>query len=296
MLEPSTLGDLILEVVEVSDSIYAANGGEPSETSDARLEVDEYDDALAEQTRSPGPVFGAYVDAEGKLRSLNDLARSGAIVLHYSGTSVGYATLMRAAIETAARLYWILAPSGDHNDRAARFMSERLRTVSEVSKFDDEARAEMKAFEREIREGAASAGLDVPGPPPPAIDLIVELLSQHGALTLDGMSRAEIGTMFYRLPSARAHAAMHSSAIHHQDPRADPDRRMTKPGPWEQTLLLTSGWFSGYATAHRALLVLYGWDSRRWDTAATEVAERLVAALGAERARAAGSTDWGDAL
>ena len=294
MLDPACLADLIFRIVELSDAIYAAHHGTPGDDSVATREVEEFDDALAEETATPGPLFGAYAVAEGKLRTLNDLSRSAAILLPARGTSVGYVNVMRAAVETAARLHWTLASSGDHRDRAARLMRERLRTVSEISKFDDEAREAMKEYESEIRGGAARAGLDVPGPPPPAIDLIVELLSSDGVLVLDGLSRAEIAAMFYRLPSAPTHAAMHGIAVHHEDPSINPDERMTQPPPWEQTLLLTSGWFSGYATAHRGLLALYGWDCRAWDAAATDLAQKLVEALAVERSSGRTFTDSGD--
>lgn len=283
MLDPVSLAALLRETIDLSDAIYAAHNGNPADASIASREVEEFDNLIAENTGPPGPLFGAYADAEAKLRSLNDLVRSASILLPQSGTSVGWSNVMRAAVETAARLHWILAPDEDHRERAARFLRERLRTVSEISKFDDEARQEMRGYEDEVRAAAGRAGLHVPGPPPAAVDLIVDLMNRDGVLTLSGLNRSEVAVMFYRLPSAPTHAAMHGLAVHHGDPRNDPERRMTKPAPWEQVLLLAGGLFAGYACAHRALLKLYGWDHSEWDETTAALGQRLVDALDAAR-------------
>lgn len=159
MLDQRSLAQILLDMVELSDRIYAANGGNPAATSIAATEVADCDDKLAEATRLPRPAFGLYVDAEAKLRSLNDLVRSACVLLPRSDTNVGFVNAVRSAIETAARLHGALAPDDDHLQRAARLLRERLRGIAEIARFDDASRASMEVFEREVRAGAAAAAL-----------------------------------------------------------------------------------------------------------------------------------------
>lgn len=285
MLDRSSLAQILIDAVALSDSIYANNGGNPAAGSIAATEVADFDEELAEATGLPRPVFLPYADAEAKLRALNDLVRSAAVLLPRSDTNVGFVNAVRSAIETAARLHWALAPDGDHFERAARLLRERLRGISEISRIDDASRAAMLAFEEEVRVGAAAAGLQVPGPSPGAVDLIVDLLERPGALTIDGLNRQELAGIFYRMPSGSAHATMHGVSTHHPDPALDPSRRATQPEPWEQTLVLIGGLYAGYDTAHRALLKLYGWDARVWDHHVAEAASQITRALDDERAQ-----------
>ena len=131
-------------------------------------------------------------------------------------------------------------------------------------------------------------------PPPPCMspghrrepsDLIVELFERPGALTIDGLNRQELAGIFYRMPSAPTHATMHGVATHHPDPALDPSRRATQPELWEHTLVLTGGLFAGYASTHRALLALYGWDVKAWDRHVASGASQIAQALADERAR-----------
>ena len=75
----------------------------------AALEVATHDESLSDATGMPSPVFGAYADAEAKLRSLNDLVRSFTLLLASPDVHMGQIIVARAAIETAARMQWGLA-------------------------------------------------------------------------------------------------------------------------------------------------------------------------------------------
>lgn len=278
--------EMLVDAVDLSDVIYAANHGQPAELSTAVQEVEQFDLGLEAATGPPAPIFGAYFDAEGKMRALNDLVRSAATLLARDDTSVGYVNALRSAMETAARLYWVLAPEGGHLDRAGRFLRERLRSIGEVSKFNAEARTAMAEIKTEILAGAERAGIPVPGPPT-AVDMIVDLVSRPGALSLKGIDRREAAAMFYRFPSAPTHAAVHGVALHFADPSHDSTARRTTPEPWEHTLVVGGGLYASYATAHRALLVLYGWDVTDWDRHVHAAAQRIEEALRAERQRLA---------
>jgi hypothetical protein len=223
---------MLADVVDLSDVIYAANQGQPAERSSATQEVEQFDLEFEAARGPPAPLFGAYFDAEGKMRALNDLGRSAAtLVVHYD-TNVGYVVSLRAAVETAARLYWVLAPDGGHLDRAGRFLRERLRLIGEVSKFNAEARAAMSVIEAEVLAGASCAGISVPNLPA-AVDLIADVVTRPGVLVLEGIDRGEAAAMFYRLPSAPTHAAVHGVAQHYADTRHHPTARRTTAESWE---------------------------------------------------------------
>lgn len=278
---------MLYSAVELSDEIYAKHDGQPAEASTAVQEVNEFNDKLRDASGLPGPVFGAYADAEAKMRALNDLMRSAATLLSRDDTHVGYVNALRAAIETAARLYWVLAPDGGHLDRAGRFLRERLRVIGEVSKFNAESRAAMATLKKGILDGAAKAEIPVPGQPS-AVDLIADLVNRPGVLRLGGIDRGEAAAIFYRLPSAPTHAAMHGLALHHANPTTDPSRRRTAPEPWEHTLIVSTGLYAGYHHVQRALLALYGWDTTAWHHHVSSAAAKLTLALEAERVRIAG--------
>ncbi len=70
---PESLASALTSLVVASDATYNDNLGEPTATSLAALEVATHDESLSDATGMPSPVFGAYADAEAKLRSLNDL-------------------------------------------------------------------------------------------------------------------------------------------------------------------------------------------------------------------------------
>lgn len=282
VLDRVGFADMLTDVIDLSDAIYAANRGQPTELSTAAQEVEQFDLELEAATGPPAPLFGAYADAEGKARALNDLVCSAATLLARDDTNVGYVNALRAAMETAARLYWVLAPDGGHLDRAGRFIRERLRSISEVSKFNAETRTVMSMIKAELIAGADRAGITVPSAPA-ALDLIADLVTRPGVLNLRGIDREEAGAMFYRLPSAPTHAAVHGIALHHADPNQDSTGRRTTPEPWEHTLVVGAGLYAGYTTTHRALLLLYGWDATDWDRHVRAAAQRIAGALAAER-------------
>jgi len=286
VLNRQGLAEMFIDTVDLSDTIYTANHGQPSELSIAAQEVEQFDTELEAATGPPAPLFGAYFDAEGKMRSLNDLVRSAATLLARDDTSVGYVNALRAALETAARLYWVLAPDGGHLDRAGRFLRERLRSISEISKFNAQTRNAMSEIETKVLEGADRAGIPIPDPPT-AVDLIADLVTRPGVLSLEGIDRGEAAAMFYRLPSAPTHGAVHGLAMHYADPSHDPTARRTTAEPWEHTLAVGGGLYAGYTTTHRALLVLYGWDATDWDRHVRASAQRISKALAAERQRLA---------
>lgn len=281
-----SLASALMSVVVASNAAYDDNAGEPGSTSTAALEVAAHDGPLAEATGTARPVFGAYADAEAKLRSLNDLVESFTVLLASPAVNVGQVVIARAAIETAARVRWGLAIDCDHRERAARWLRERLRTIDEVGKFGPEARLEMErqGYAIEIIEGAKNAGLVVPGPPPAAIDLVWPLVSAAGSpLRIEGLDREAAMLLFYRSPSAVTHGAPHGVAAHFGDPRSEPSRRGTTAEPVEQTVMLIAGILNGYANAHGTLIALYGWDATIWDRATATAAQRLSAALQAAR-------------
>jgi hypothetical protein len=290
MLDRAGFGEILVNAVDLTDAIYAAHHGEPANISIAAEEVREFDSDLEAATGPPAPLFGAYVDAEGKLRALNDLMRSAAALLARDDTNVGYVVVLRSALETAARLYWVLGPDGGHLDRAGRFLSERLRSINEGKKLNNEARMALSEIEAELFAGAERAGIPVPGAPT-ATDLITDLLNRPGALRLTGVDLGETASVFYRIPSASTHAALHGVVQHFEDPRRDLNARRTTPEPWEQTLVVGAGLYSAYTSAHRALLELYGWDPTDWNRDVRAASLRITEALSVERERLGTDSD-----
>ncbi len=277
-----SLGSALISVVAASDAMYYENAGQPAATSTAALEVDAHDQALAAATGTEHPLFGAYADAEAKLRSLNDLIRSYVLLLPIADVNVGQIVIARAAIETAARVYWGLAIDCGYRERAARWLRERLRSIEEIAQLGSEPREEMarQAYASQIKEGAKSAGLGVTGPPPAAIDLLWPLLNAaKSPLRIEGIDRETTMLLFYRSPSAPTHGAPHGIALHFADPESEPSRRATRASPLEQTLILMAGVLNGYVNAHGALVTLYGWDVSQFNLATTRAAQELSAAL-----------------
>lgn len=276
------LASAFSSVIAASHDLYAEHGGDPAPDSTAANEVGTYDKDLEEATGTPRPVFGAYADAEGKLRSLIDLMSSFSVLMDNSDTSVGQVVVARAAIETAARMYWGLAVGYDHRERAARWLRERLRSIDEVGKLGKQARLDMEesGFAMSISEGAARAGLNVPGPPPAAIDLIWPLLTAaESPLEFDGIDREAATLLFYRSPSASTHSSPLGLRAHFANPGEDESRRFTRPESIEATLILMAAMLNGLANAHGTLIALYGWDPARIRKAQDDTAHRLSSAL-----------------
>lgn len=283
VLERSGLARLLADGVDLSDSIYFANHGEPEPKSIARRELDRFEANIEAATGRPNPLRGAYFDAEGKIRALNDLIRSAAVLLARPDTVVGYDTTLRAAMETAARLYWVLAPDGDHLDRCGRYICERLRAIDEVSKLGHPAKTAMAPIRADLLDGAARAGITVPGRPA-ATDLVAALVHTPSVLRLGGLDHAEAAAVFYRIPSASTHATLHGVVPHFADPSLDPTGRRTTAEPLEHTLAIGAGLYAGFTTVHRALLVLYGWETAAWDRAILAAGTQIVEALDSARA------------
>lgn len=269
-------------VIAASHDLYVEHSGEPAPDSTAASEVNMHDDELEAATGTPHPVFGAYADAEGKLRALIDLMSSFSVLAGHEDTSVGQVVVARAAIETAARMYWGLAVGYDYRERASRWLRERLRSIDEVGKLGKQARLEMdqNALAKGISVGATRAGLNVPGPPPAAIDLIWSLLTAaESPLGFDGIDREAAMLLFYRSPSASTHGSPLGLGVHFANPADDESRRLTRPGSIEATLILRAAMLNGFANAHGALIALYGWDSTGIRKALGHAAQRLLAAL-----------------
>ena len=123
MNTPDALADLLVSIVQTSDAIYHNAGPDPLPDSIAATEVAKHDRVLEAATGTYRPVFGAYADAEAKLRVLNDLVRSFALIVADPTVNVGHIAIGRVVIETAGRTYWGLATSGDHTDRAGALAS-----------------------------------------------------------------------------------------------------------------------------------------------------------------------------
>jgi hypothetical protein len=262
--------------------MYHENAGEPAPMSTAAAEVEAHDKELTIATGTDRPLRGAYSDAESKLRSLNDLLRSYVLLLMSTDVYVGEVVVARAAIETAARIYWGLAVEDGYRERAARWLRERLRLIEEIAKFSTEARVEMERQDSvsQIKAGAQRAGLRATGPPPAAIDMVWPLLTAaEGRLRIEGLDRETAMFLFYRSPSAPAHGALHGTAPHFADPDFEPSRRATGPAPLEQTVILMSGVLNGYDNAHRALVTLYGWEASLINTAMDSAARCLMTTL-----------------
>jgi len=245
--------------------------------------MDQFEAGIEEVTGHPNPLRGAYLDAEGKTRALNDLVRSAAVLLSRTDTAVGYVTTLRAAMETAARLHWALAPAGDHLDRCGRFVRERLRALGEVRKLGPEAKVAMAPLEADLIERSKRAGIIVPGAPT-ATDLVADVVHTSSVLRLEGIDHAEAAAVFYRVPSASTHAALHGVAPHFADPSRGPSGRRTGFEPFEHTLVIGGGLYAAMATAHLALLELYGWETSEWDEAVRSGGRLVTEALENERA------------
>ena len=114
-------------MITASHDLYAEHSGEPAPDSTAASEVNIHDDELGAATRTPRPVFGAYADAEGKLRALIDLISSFSVLAGHEDTSVGQVVVARAAIEAAARMYWGLAATTTENERPVGFENGSAR-------------------------------------------------------------------------------------------------------------------------------------------------------------------------
>lgn len=269
-------------VIETSHDLYAEHGGDPEPDSTAAIEVSTHDDELEKATGTPRPVFGAYADAESKLRALIDLISSFLVLIDHSDTTVGQVVVARAAIETAARMYWGLAIGYDYRERAARWLRERLRSIDEVGKLGKQPRLDMEqnGFSNGISEGAARAGLSVPGRPPAAIDLIWPLLTAaESPLEFDGIDREATMLLFYRSPSALTHGSPLGLQSHFAIPRDDESRRSTRVESIETTLILMAAMLNGFANAHGALIALYGWNPDRIRKTQGDAAHRLSLTL-----------------
>ncbi len=250
-------------VVDLSDSMYRDYGGAPTEDSIAWREVDQYDEELEVAAGLPRPLFGAYADAEYKLCLLNDLMRSFTSLVANSEASLGEMVVARSAIEVAARMRWALAPEDGHLERTSRWLREWLRIIAEAKKLGSLPRSQVETLGNEtlIMEGAARAKLNVPGPPPPAIDLVWTAMSATpGSLRFHGLTREEIVAVFYRKLSSVTHGSLLGVQSNIEEPGATTHIRSTKCDP-SDVLTLVAGVLTAYANAHDALVELYGWDS-----------------------------------
>jgi len=264
-------------VIDASDLLYQKYDGAPTENSKALLEIIDHDEELAVSTGLPRPLFGAYADAEFKLRLLNDLVRSFTSLATKSEINFGEMVVARSTIEVAARMRWGLAISDQYPERASRWLRERLRIIGEAKKLGSVPRAQVEEFGNEavIIDAAVRAGLNVPGPPPGAIDLVGLLMSNTSdALRFQGLNREELVAIFYRKLSAVTHGS--SLGIQSQliDPRNETSPRSSTSDPAE-LLTLIAGVLIAYVNAHGALTELYGWDASPIETISISTAVRI---------------------
>jgi hypothetical protein len=267
-------------VVESSDSLYQDYAGAPAEDSRAWLEVSEHDGELENATGLSRPLFGAYADAEYKLCVINDLVRSFTELVATSEVNLGEMVVARSAIEVAARLYWELAATDDYRESASRWLREWLRIIAEAEKLGSVPRTFVEELGNEtlIRQGAVQAGLNVPGPPPAAMDLVWEVLSASpGPLRFHGLTREELVAVFYRNLSAVAHGSSLGTQSHISEPGTGAAIRSTTSNPAD-VLTLISGVLTAYANAHGALAELYGWDSSSMNAAIDEAVAEVRSA------------------
>ena len=263
-------------VVDSSDSMYRAYACAPAEDSLACREVLEHDEELASTTRMPTPLFGAYVDAEFKLHLLNDLVRSFTSLVAKTDVNLGEMVIARSVIEVAARMHWGLAFNDDYRERASRWLREWLR-IAETKKLGEDPLVFVEGLGNEmlIREGAASAGLNVPGPPPGTIDLVwMVMTAKPGQLRFQGLKREDVVAVFYRKLSAVTHGSMLGVHPQFADPRADTSYRSTASRPSE-ILTLIAGVLTAYANALERGDDLYGWDSSSMKSAIDEAVDEI---------------------
>jgi hypothetical protein len=250
-------------VVDSSDSMYRDHAGAPTEDSMAWREVVEHDGRLAVVTGLPSPLFGAYADAEYKLGLLNDLIRSFTSLVAKSDVSLGEMVVARSVIEVAARMHWGLASGDNYRERASRWLREWLRIISEAKKLGSGPHEYVEELGNEtlIKEGAVRAGLNVPGPPPGAIDLVWMVMSATpGPLRFHGLKREDVVAVFYRKLSAVTHGSSLGVQSHVEELGTGTSIRSTKSSS-SDVLTLTAGVLTAYSNAHGALAELYGWDS-----------------------------------
>lgn len=268
----SSLITALNHVVDSSDSLYRDYGGAPAEDSLAWREVSEHDEEIENSTGLSRPLFGAYADAEYKLCAINDLMRSFTSLVANSEVNLGEMVVARSVIEVAARMHWGLATTDDYLERASRWLREWIRIIAEAKKLGSVPRAFVEELGNEtlIRQGAVQAGLNVPGPPPGAIDLVWEVLSATPSpLRFHGLTREELVAVFYRNLSAVTHGTSLGVHSHIVEPGADASIRSTTSGA-SDVLTLIAGVLTAYANAHGALAELYGWDSSSMNVAIDE--------------------------
>jgi hypothetical protein len=108
------------------------------------------------------------------------------------------------------------------------------------------------------------------------IDTIWETFTSPDVpMGVDGLDADAGKALLYRSPSATAHGSAHGVATHFGPPHEGEVRRSV-PAPIAETAFVLLGVFNCVCAAHRALIILYGWEVASWDRVAQEAGQHFV--------------------
>lgn len=214
------------------------------------------------------PVENAYSGALLLVIAAEDLIGAMCrLALMDEATVFGYVVLARAALEHAARAFWLLEPGIEPKLRIARHQTQRIASFAELKRLPPDSidRGLMKERLDEIYAEANRLGFrrisqkgkptHVEEPMPSATSLVRDLMR--------GPDGDPWGGTLYSIWSATAHGTLYSLQTS-LDSMDEPDTHALRVSSDEVNLVL-----AGVITGYMALVQRYrpqlGWADDRWD-------------------------------
>jgi hypothetical protein len=234
------------------------------------------------------PLVEAYSMSESRLVAAGShLLAAGVLLGHGPLVRHAICALARTALETSARVAWVLEPGIDGRTRALRGIAELMYAFREESKFPIPAFQDLaKARLQEVIEGAESSGLSAER-------------SKKGEVLHFGERRPEAtevvrqevgleGEIIYRELSGVAHGNL-TAHVRQVEPvpadeqlgitLKDAGLSLTRPGPLTELVKPLGHVWSAYNAALGRKVLLYGWDRyryRAWTTEASREVDKLI--------------------
>lgn len=214
------------------------------------------------------PVADVLSIASMQMAAAGDHVRSLANLLNEPG-AYATAAVARAALETAARAFWLLDPAIGVRVRIARGMTLRLHSLRESLKLplQDSVRRHVQDRIRRIVDGAKTKGLQSGPPGGGKVVWILKPMPSATDAVGDLFPGSDLGQTAYRDLSAAAHGTLWG-LVSMLETRGDPVGVHDNLGAPVLSLgtIITRVGVSvlGFVEAADRQLHLYGWDASGW--------------------------------
>lgn len=272
------LSSALAGLADCAENIKKAQEYEPADGSPASKEWSTTSPFQREIRTCHGSIWLLIMAAQDHVFSLSRL-------LSLPLTQFAHMAVIRAAIENAARAYWLLDPDLDLRERAGRGLTERFASLQEmigVLTLTDAKQAEEKKRRlAQLISTATELGFSVKKGGHPERYFLAEI-RRPSATSLAGSILPETGKAMYKLSSAATHGTTYALMLNYRvEPDAEEERRgwITNLVPQleiSSVAVVMSAAAMAFRRAFEKHMNFLGWQSNEWTSYADHV-EKVLA-------------------